>query len=143
MQNEVVSLISDQRNLINMLNLNVEGIALAPGVRSCVAAPPTTAHMVLRLSKCPRDLWVLWKEWDLGLGGEKPAKAYTPAKWGVNKFFFLCRKVLWDTVKGMIRRGQMADVAINNVYWAYGWNNSVTQILNRMKDDRRKGVKRV
>jgi hypothetical protein len=33
----------------------------------------------------------------------------------------------------MIRRGQTADVAIDNVYRAYGWNHSVTQILNRMK----------
>jgi hypothetical protein len=55
----------------------------------------------------------------------------------------LHQKVFWDTVKGMIRRGQTADVAINIVYQAYGWNHSVTQILNRMKDDRHKGVKRV
>ncbi len=51
--------------------------------------------------------------------------------------------MFWDTVEEMIRRGQTADVAINNVYRAYGWNQSVTKILNRMKDDRRKGVKRV
>ncbi len=51
--------------------------------------------------------------------------------------------MFWDTVEGMIRRNQMADVAIDNVYWAYGWNQSVTKILNRMKDARRKGVKRV
>jgi hypothetical protein len=61
---------------------------------------------------------------------------YTPAKRGVNKFTFLPQKVFWDTVEGMIRRGQTADVAINKVYQAYGWNQSVTQILNRMKDDR-------
>ncbi len=58
-------------------------------------------------------------------------------------FSLSCQKVFWDTIEGMIRRGQTADVAINNVYQAYGWNNSVTQILNRMMDDRRKGVKRV
>jgi hypothetical protein len=65
---------------------------------------------------------VLWKEWDQGLGGETPAKAYTPAERGANKFTFSHRKVIWDTVEGMIRRGQMADVAINKVYRAYGWN---------------------
>jgi hypothetical protein len=43
----------------------------------------------------------------------------------------------------MIRRGKMADVAIDSVYQEYGWNQSVTKILNRMKDDRRKGVNRV
>ncbi len=143
MRNKVISSISDQRKHINTLNTKVKHIALAPGVRGHAAVPPTTAQGVLRLSKCPRDLWVLWKGWDQGLGGEKPAKAYTPAKRGANKFSFLHRKVFWDTVKGMIRRGQMADVAINNVYRAYEWNQSVTKKMNRMKDDWRKGVKRV
>ncbi len=86
---------------------------------------------------------MLWKEWDQGLGGKKPAKAYTPAKRGANKFTFSRRKVFWDTVEGMSRRGQMVDVAINNVYRAYGWNQSVTQISNRMKDNWRKWVRRM
>jgi hypothetical protein len=80
MQNEVISLISDQCKHTNKLNANMKCIALAPGVRGRAAVPPTTAHTVLGPSKCLRDLWVLWKEWDQGLGGEKPAKAYTPAK---------------------------------------------------------------
>ncbi len=78
-----------------------------------------------------------------GTGWGKPAKEFTPAERGANKFSFLCRKVFWDTVEEMIRRCQMADVAIDNVYWAYGWNQSGTKILNRMKDNRHKGVKRV
>jgi hypothetical protein len=51
--------------------------------------------------------------------------------------------MFWDTVEDMIWRGQTVDVAINNVYKAYGWNQSATKILNRMKDDQHKGVKRV
>jgi hypothetical protein len=51
--------------------------------------------------------------------------------------------VFWDTVEEMIRRGQLADVAIDKVYRAYRWNQSVTKILNRMKDERHKRVKRV
>ncbi len=86
---------------------------------------------------------MLWKKWDQGLGGEKPAKAYTPAKRGANKFSFSPQKVFWDTDEGMIRRGQTTDLAIDNVYRAYRWNQSVTKILNRMKDNRHKGVKRV
>jgi hypothetical protein len=142
-RNKVISSISDQCKYINTLNVNVKCIALAPGVHGHAAILPTTAHMVLRLSKCPRDLWVLWKDWDQGLGGENSAKAFTPAKRGANKFSFSRQKVFWDTVKGMIRRGQTADMAINNVYQVYRWNHSVTQILKRMKDDRRRGVKRV
>ncbi len=144
-RNKVISSISDQRKHINMLNANIKGIALAPGVHGRAAKPPTTAQGqgVLHLSKCPGDLWVLRKEWDQGLGGEKPARTYTPAKWGANKFTFSRRKVFWDTVEGMIRRGQTADVAINKVYRAYRWNQCVTPILNRMRDNQRKGVKRM
>jgi len=40
--------------------------------------------------------------------------------------------VFWDLVEGMVRRGQSLDVAIDNIYRVYGWNNSVTKILNEM-----------
>ena len=51
--------------------------------------------------------------------------------------------MFWDTVDGMVRRGQLSDVAIDNIYRVYGWNNSVTKILNEMKRDRHRGVSRV
>jgi len=51
--------------------------------------------------------------------------------------------VFWDLVEGMVRRGQSSDVAIDNIYQVYGWNNSVTKILNEMKRDRKRGATRV
>ena len=78
-----------------------------------------------------------------GTGGGKPAKAFTHAERGANKFSFSRRKVFWDTVDGMVRRGQLSDVAIDNIYRVYGWNNSVTNILNEMKRDRKRGATRV
>ncbi len=77
-------------------------MALVPGVQGGAAIPPTTAHTVIRLSKWPRDLWVLWKEWEQGLGGGKPEKAFTSAEQGANKFSFLHQKVFWNTVEGMV-----------------------------------------
>ncbi len=71
MRIEAISSIADQHKHINMLNAKVKWIVLAPGVRGRAAVPPTTAQGILRLSKCPRDFWVLWKEQDQGLGGEK------------------------------------------------------------------------
>ena len=143
-RNEVMSLFCDQRRHINALSANVRRIALQPGIRGTVQQPVTNGRIVpVRLSKCPRDLWVLWKEWEQGLGGGKPAKAFTHAERGANKFSFSRRKVFWDTVDGMVRRGQLSDVAIDNIYRVYGWNNSVTKILNEMKRDRHRGVSRV
>ncbi len=89
MQNKVISLISNQNQHFNTLNANVKHIVLAPGVCG-VAVPRTSAPTEIRLSKCLRDLWVLWKEWSQEPGGGKPAKACTCAKQGKNKFSFLC-----------------------------------------------------
>jgi hypothetical protein len=143
MQNKVISLFSDQCWHIMTLNTNVKCILLVPGMHGGAAIPQTTAHMVLHLSTCPKDLWVLWKEWERGLGGGKPAKAYTSAERGANEFSFLHHKVFWDPIKGMVRRGQTLDVAINNIYRAHEWKNSVTKILSNMMNGWRRGVKRV
>ncbi len=120
MWNKVISLISDQHQHINTLKGNVKHKTLVPGMNGGAAVPLTTTHMVVRLLKLLRGLWLLWKEWEQGLGRGKPAKAYTSAKGGAKKVSFLHQKVFWDTVKSMIRRGQTADVVINNVYRAYG-----------------------
>ncbi len=78
-----------------------------------------------------------------GTGGGKPAKAFTQTERGANKFSFSRRRVFWDLAEGMVRRGQSSDVAIDNIYQVYGWNNSVTKILNEMKRDRKRGATRV
>ena len=145
-RDEVNSQFCDQRRHINTLSANVRRIGLQPGVRGTVAQPASSANernVPVRLSKCPRDLWVLWKEWEQGLGGGKPAKAFTQTERGANKFSFSRRRVFWDLVEGMLRRGQSSDVAIDNIYRVYGWNNSVTKILNEMKRDRKRGATRV
>ena len=71
-RDEVNSQFCDQRRHINTLSTNVRRIALQPGVRGTVAQPASSANernVPVCLSKCPRDLWVLWKEWEQGLGG--------------------------------------------------------------------------
>ncbi len=67
----------------------------------------------MALSKCPRDLWVLWREWEQGLGEGKPAKAFTHAERGANKFSFSRRKVFWDMVEDMVKRDNTSDIAID------------------------------
>ncbi len=145
MQNKVNSLFCDQRRHINTLNANVKRIALVPGLRGGAAKWPRTANEDRRVAllKCPRDLWVLWREWEQGLGEGKPAKAFTHAEQGANKFSFSRRKVFWDIVEDMVKRGNTLDVAIDQIYWVYGWNNLVTKILKKMRRDKRREVTRV
>jgi hypothetical protein len=145
MRNEENSLFSDQQRHINTLNANVKRIALVPGLRGGAAKRPRTANEDRRvaLSTCPRDLWVLWREWEQGLGEGKMAKAFTHAERGANKFSFSRQKVFWDMVEDMVKRGNTLDIAIDRIYWVYGWNNSVTKILNEMRKDKRRGVRRV
>jgi len=146
MRNEVNTLFCDQRRHINTLNANVKRIALVPGVRGGAAAERPRIGIEarrVRLSKCPRDLWVLWREWEQGLGDGKPAKEFSQHERGANKFSFSRRKVFWDTVEELVKRGNTSDVSIDKIYWVYGWNNSVTKILNEMRSDKKRGVKRV
>eukprot|EP00957_Ditylum_brightwellii_P188464 14347729-Ditylum_brightwellii.AAC.1 len=68
-------------------------MALQPAQRVvCNEAPSTeegkeeekegesTASFIATLSKCPRDLHVLWHEYKFGIGGQKPAKDFSPSE---------------------------------------------------------------
>jgi len=70
-------------------------------------------------------------------------KAFTHAERGENKFTFSHRKVFWDMVEDMVKRGNTSDIAIDRIYRVYGWNNSVTKVLNKMRKDKKRGVRRV
>jgi hypothetical protein len=75
---------------------------------------------MVSLSKCPRDLWTLWKEWEQVLSGSKAAKNYTQVERGANNFSFSHRKVFWDAMEEMIKRGNTSDSATDRIYAAYG-----------------------
>ena len=141
MRNEVNSLFFSLKRHISTVNTNVRRIALVPAARG--SSEPTTQAPRVRLSKCPRDLFVLWREWEQGISGAKPAKQFTNTERGANKFTFLRRRVFWDCVEEMVRRGQTSDVAIDSIYRVYGWSKSVTKILCEMGKDKRSGVRRV
>ena len=46
-------------------------------------------------------------------------------------------------VEDMVKMGITSDIAIDQIYWLYGWNNLVMKVLNKMRKDKRRGVRRV
>ena len=91
------------------------------------------------LSKCPRTLHTLWNEYEFGLGNRKAAKNFTAVERGRVKYIYHRRKVVWHKVAEMVRSGWSAHDACNRLYEVYGHNSTVTQIINRMRTDRKNG----
>jgi len=89
---------------------------------------------IASLSPRPRDLHLLWLEYEFGLGGRKPARQFTAMERGKVKFKYSRRKVVWDTIDRLIRCGYTAQVAIDRIYVVYG-QTSVTHIIDRMRRD--------
>ena len=58
--------------------------------------PPAT------LGKNPKTLHSLWREFEEGLGGRKPAKMFTARERGKVKQMYYRRKVVWDSVALLI-----------------------------------------
>ena len=138
LRQEIISLFGVQRSYLRNMNTNVKRIAAQPVVRSYSKQGRTSGHLSrgglywedgimdveetrngVKLSKNPRDLYVVWKEWEFGLNGTKPARDFTAHERGMNKFAFSWRKNLWDTVTCMIAHGFTSDTAIDRIYLVY------------------------
>ena len=95
---------------------------------------------VLKLSRFPKTLYVLWEEYEFGIDGSKPAKYYDAKDRG-NKHVkdrYVRRKVVWDCIQRQIDKGMSSDVAIERIYAVYGGTKvGVTAIINQMRIDRR------
>jgi len=92
---------------------------------------------VARLGQRPKTLHDLWAEWKFGSAGFKAASSFTSHERGKVKSLFSMRKPFWDKCDELVRAGMTAQVACDTIYRAYGENLPVTQILRRMKEDRR------
>ena len=92
------------------------------------------------LTKHPRTLHDLWREYEFGSPGHKPAKEFTAAeRGGKNKNIYYMRKFLWSKVAEMVRSGLSADDACDRIYNVYGNNLSVSIILKRLQNDSKTG----
>jgi hypothetical protein len=125
---------------LEAMNLNLRRIAIQPVQRVQHGANEgnnnnlAVAEIVAALSPRPRNLHLLWQEYEFGLGGRKPARQFTAIERGRVKFKYCRRKVVWDIIDRMVRGGFTAQVAIDKIYVVYG-HITVTQIINRMRTD--------
>jgi hypothetical protein len=87
------------------------------------------------LSACPRNLYVLWEEYEFGLNGQKPAKRFTSRERGIVRYKYTQRKIVWDKITMMIRQGHTYLTANDELYWIYGAGTLVTDIINLMRTE--------
>ena len=92
------------------------------------------------LSPTPRTIFILWHEYQHGIGGRKAARLFTPHERGRVKHKYHRRKVVWDLVSGLVRGGLTANLAIDCIYQLYGADASVMTIINRLKKDAKDGT---
>ena len=91
------------------------------------------------LSKCPRSLFVLWQEFEFGIGGRKPAKLFSNAERGKVRYSYSLRKHFWSLMQKMIRNGYTFNSAIDKIYDVYDRSRSVTKILRQIRIDSKSG----
>jgi hypothetical protein len=70
----------------------------------------------------------------------KPASEFTREERGKDKHKFHRRKVLWDAIGKLVRAGLTSQVAIDRIHAVYGRNQSITCIIERIKEDEKNGV---
>ena len=128
-----------------IINSNIGRIALLqPGVRgrmggggavaqgnddNLIGAPLAIAGLgaaPASLSPNPKNLFDLWQEYQIGIGGRKAAKHFSQSERGSKtKHKYLRRKVIWLMVQGMVKLGMTADSAIDQIYAIYGWTTNL------------------
>jgi hypothetical protein len=134
-----------------VVNGNVRRITLQPARR--VAAPVVVdgrgeadmgaandLAMMATLMPTPRSLHDLWSEYLHGVGGRKPARLFSYTERGRSKHRYSRRKIVWDTVLGLVRQGHTSELAIDKIYGVYGGQTSVTKIINGLKRDKKEGT---
>jgi len=98
-----------------------------------------------RQSLChnPRSLLELWHEYKHGIDGRKPAEQFTVTERNIRigglKQKYYRRSVIWKCMERLVRNGDTPEVAASKIHAAYGFNLSVTQIINLMIRDRQTG----
>ena len=100
------------------------------------ANDPVPVVPVAKLSKCPRSLYDLWKEYEFGFHGCKPAKDWTATERGRDKFKYYRQNVVWKKICELVCGGYTAESACDKIYSAYGHSSTVTEIIKQLVKDK-------
>ena len=92
-----------------------------------------------RLTRCPKTLHDLWKEYEFGFSGCKPAKDVTSNERGKDRYNYYRRNVFWSQVSLMVRAGYTAETACDKIYFVYGASLPVSKIIKLMIRDKKYG----
>ena len=84
------------------------------------------------LVNCPANLFTLWNEYEIGVGGNKAAKEFTTKERGRVKSKYCRRKKFWQAMERLISAGADSHTAIRRIYEVYGENTKVSRILKEM-----------
>ena len=97
------------------------------------AAPATLAPM-------PRHLIVLWREFEIGLDGRKPARRFTISdrnRSQTTRQTYYRRNVIWQLMKRQIASGLSISQAAAEIRAIYGATTSITKISERIAKDKK------
>jgi hypothetical protein len=116
------------------------GIAAATTAVGTVARRREFAPLRAGLSKCPRSLHDLWREWTDGLEGNKPASQIKRSeRGGKMRYVYFNRKIVWDVIKRFTDKNISHLTAIDNIETAYGRNKSLSHYIACLKRDKKHG----
>ena len=91
--------------------------------------------VLAELSPTPRNLYTLWEEYMVGIGGRKPARMFSRQERGRCKHKYHRRKIVWDRIALLINAGLTSHMACDRIYDVYGHGATVTTIINALKKD--------
>jgi len=124
---------------LSHINRNVSRIQLsaptqrAPG-NANTTGPIRSTPAQLGKPKCMHSLWV---EYTHGVGGNKPAKDFTPTEHGKVKQKCYRRRVFWDIVSTLVNAVHGAPAAVDKVWNHCGRSSSVTAALDSLWADKK------
>lgn len=140
-QNSMASHHAQYNKRLDRMDANIKRIAVMPGARirsTMGGASGIRARASANLMNCPKDLYILWAEYEVGVGGNKPARQFTAAERGKVKFKYSRRKNVWDVIDIMISAGNTSDVAIERIYTVYG-QQPVNKIIDELRQAKKAG----
>ncbi len=143
------------RKGFSMVNTNIRRIALQPGLRGpvgkvaqggtratcgndddmavdAVATLNGVSAAPAVLSQTPCNLFTLWQEYQVGIGGRKAARLFTSReRGGKSKYKYHRRLVIWRIISGLVvHSGMTAVAAIDSIYAIYGHHQTNVTIIN-------------